>query len=62
MDVFSGLTDDQMALLMCAGALAACGLMMTISYYIGGHHRPAEEIRIPLTDRDDREDSHRKAA
>lgn len=34
MDLFSGLTDDQTALLGCLGALVACGGIMSLSFYL----------------------------
>jgi hypothetical protein len=62
MDVLSGLTDDQMALLMCVGALFGCGAIMSLSYYIGSDRREDQEIRILRNDRDQAEETKQKAA
>lgn len=62
MDILSGLSDDQMALVMCVGALIGCGLMMSLSYYLGSHREDEAEIHIPLGDEEDRDDSFRRAA
>jgi hypothetical protein len=35
MDLFNGLSDDQTALIGCAAALAVCGTIMSLSYYVG---------------------------
>ncbi len=35
MDLFSNLSDDQVALLGCATALVVSGAVMSLSYYIG---------------------------
>ncbi len=34
MTLFSGMTDDQIALLGCFAALVVCGGLMSLSYYI----------------------------
>jgi hypothetical protein len=34
-ELFKTLSDDQIALLGCAGALALAGTIMSLSYYIG---------------------------
>jgi hypothetical protein len=35
MDIFSNLTDDQIALLGCVAALISSGGLMVVSHYIG---------------------------
>lgn len=35
MEFLNGLTDDQTALVGCAGALIVCGTIMSLSYYVG---------------------------
>ena len=62
MDVLSGLTDDQMALVICCGALFGCGAIMSLSYYIGSDRREDQEIRILRDVRDQAEETKRKAA
>lgn len=63
MDAISGMTDDQMALVMCFGAFFGCGIIMSLSYYIGAERREDEELRILLENKQDQsEESHRKAA
>ncbi|MBD3676038.1 MAG: hypothetical protein HUJ26_21220 [Planctomycetaceae bacterium] len=63
MDALSGLTDDQMALVMCLGAFFGCGIIMSLSYYIGTDGRQDEELRILMeTQQDQSEESHQKAA
>lgn len=62
MEVISGLTDDQMALLMCIGALFGCGAIMSLSYYIGTDRREDQEIHVLRNEQDQAEDSSRKAA
>jgi len=65
MEIMSGLTDDQMAIVMCVGAVLGCGLMMSLGFYLGADSRENQEIRI-LTDQsplvDQSEESKRKAA
>lgn len=42
------LTDDQLAILGCLGAMLGCALLMSLSYYFG---RPvAEERTVALAD------------
>jgi len=63
MDALSGLTDDQMALLMCFGAFFGCGLIMSLSYYIGTDRGQDEEVRILMENKQGQsEESQRKAA
>ena len=62
MDVLSGMSDDQMAILMCVAAVMGCALVMSLSYYIGAERREDEELRILLDQQDQSEESHRKAA
>ena len=62
MEILSGLTDDQMALLMCIGALFGCGAIMSLSYYIGTDQREDQEIHILRNDQDQPEETRRKAA
>jgi|GEM_PF-1662947 hypothetical protein len=63
MDAISGMTDDQMALVMCFGAFFGCGIIMSLSYYIGAERREDEELRILLENKQDQsEESHQKAA
>jgi len=63
MDALSGLSDDQMALVMCFGAFFGCGIIMSLSYYIGAERKEDEELRILLDKQQDQsEESHRKAA
>ena len=62
MEILSGLTDDQMALLMCIGALFGCGAIMSLSYYIGTDQREDQEIHILRKDQDQPEETRRKAA
>lgn len=40
MDIFSNLTDDQIALLGCAAALISSGGLMVLSHYIGRLRKP----------------------
>lgn len=47
MDLLSGLTDDQIALMGCVGLLLAAGTLMSLSYHLGcfvrrhvGQHAP----------------------
>ena len=50
MDLLSGLTDDQTALLGCAVSLAVCGLLMVLSYYVGQvRRRQPQESALPTT-------------
>ena len=62
MEILSGLTDDQMALLMCVGALFGCGAIMSLSYYIGTDQREDQEIHILRNDQEQSEETKRKAA
>jgi len=63
MEIMSGLTDDQMALVMCVGAFFGCGIIMSLSYYIGAERREDEELRILLESQEEQsEESHQKAA
>lgn len=62
MEIISGLTDDQMALLMCIGALLGCGAIMSLSFYIGTDRREDQEIHILRNDQDQSEETKRKAA
>jgi len=57
MDMLSHLTDDQIALLGCAGALILSGTAMSLSYYVGrfrsrtSHSQPsAPELRVQAVD------------
>ncbi len=45
MEMFSSFSDDQLALFGCAIAFVACGVLMTVSYYIGGHAKQQQEAR-----------------
>ncbi|MDB4637685.1 MAG: hypothetical protein P8M30_07660 [Planctomycetaceae bacterium] len=63
MEAISGMTDDQMALVMCFGAFFGSGIIMSLSYYIGAERREDEELRILLEQKQDQsKESHRKAA
>ncbi len=63
MDFFSGLSDNQAALVMCVGALFGCGLLMSLSYYIGAGRRrdEASTLRVSTGEAAERDD-RRKAA
>lgn len=63
MDFLSGLSDNQAALVMCVGALFGCGVLMSLSYYIGAGRRRDETptLRVPAGETADRDD-RRKAA
>ena len=37
MDLFSSFSDDQVALIGCAVAFVVTGVMLSISYHLGGH-------------------------
>lgn len=45
MDLFSTLSDDQVALFGCAVAFVVAGFMMTMSYYIGNRGQEQENAR-----------------
>jgi hypothetical protein len=48
---------------MCFGAFFGCGIIMSLSYYIGAERREDEELRILLENKQDQsEESHQKAA
>lgn len=62
MDIFAGMSDDQSALLMCFGALFSCGVIMSLSYYVGaGRRRPDAEVTVAVPERQ-AGDTQRKAA
>jgi hypothetical protein len=50
MELFSNLSDDQIALLGCATALMATGTLMSLSYFIGRNrmHGNAALQRVPM--------------
>jgi hypothetical protein len=62
MNIFSHLSDDQMALVLCVGALVICGLMMSLSHYIGSNSRKDADVSLPVSKSKDSEQSQRKAA
>ncbi|MFK7820134.1 MAG: hypothetical protein AB8G99_15540 [Planctomycetaceae bacterium] len=43
MEVFSGFSDDHVALFGCAVAFVAAGFLMTVSYYIGNRGQNQQE-------------------
>ncbi len=45
MDLFSGFSDDQVALAGCALAFAAAGFLMCVSYYLGNHSQQKDDAR-----------------
>lgn len=50
MDLFSALSDDQLAILGCFAALAVCGLIAMISFHFGPQGKnpqTPESIRMP---------------
>jgi hypothetical protein len=62
MEILSGLSDNQSALVMCGAALLVCGTIMSWSHYLGGG-RSEEPVAGAVPERPAGEtDSHRKAA
>lgn len=49
LDFINSLSDDQFAILGCVTALLICGIVMSLSYYIGQFFnvREAEQIAAP---------------
>jgi hypothetical protein len=62
MNFLNHLTDDQMALVMCFGALLICGLLMSVSHFLGGSRVEDPEVRLSVPESKDSDQSHRKAA
>jgi hypothetical protein len=75
MGVFSGLSDDQIAVIYCCAALFASATLMSLSYYIGQYRKRSDSAdshipfttavprQGPITDRDQvGHDSDRRAA
>lgn len=62
MNMLNNLTDDQMALVMCLGALLICGLLMSLSHVIGASRTEDSEVSLPVPDSKDSDQSQRKAA
>lgn len=65
MDLFSNLTDDQLALLGCFAAILVSATVMSLSYYIGPASRTAQAPRtLPHVERirHQSQDDQRKAA
>jgi hypothetical protein len=65
MDILNNLSDDQLALLGCMGALLISGTIMCLSYYVGPARSAAPAIRkLPHVERQKAqyESSDRKAA
>lgn len=68
MDIFSGLTDDQFALIGCAIALVVTGGLMSISHHIGNARRSVSQPRRfsyeehKATQQEERRDTMRPAA
>ena len=50
MEFLSGLTDDQTALIGCVVALAACGLALTLSSFIGQARNRTQPATRPLSE------------
>jgi hypothetical protein len=48
MELFSNLSDDQIALLGCAAALVTTGTIMSLSHFIGRSRNQAAPVRAPL--------------
>lgn len=66
MDLTSTFTDDQLAVMGCFAALAVCGLVAMISFYMGPQGRrqqseQPEKVSLPVSQDEVRRDS-RKAA
>ncbi len=55
MDFLRTLTDDQTALLGCFAALAAAGLVMSLSYYLGHWNRSADDATHQIPQSQDRQ-------
>lgn len=66
MELFSNLSDDQLALLGCFGAIFASMVIMSLSYYIGPGSQASQQITrtLPHVERlkTNNQDEHRKAA
>ncbi|MGD9858314.1 MAG: hypothetical protein AB7U20_25515 [Planctomycetaceae bacterium] len=62
MNFLHNLSDDQTALIGCAAALAAAGLMMSISYYLGRWNETAQPVAHRLPQRQHGADRSGKAA
>lgn len=69
MDLTSTFTDDQLAIIGCFGALAACGLVAMITFHWGPQGRKQQSqqpnsVRIPVAQEKAAQDSQdsRKAA
>ena len=62
MNFLNHLSDDQMALVMCVGALLTCGLMMSLSHFLGASRREEPEVRLSVPESKDSDQSQRKAA
>lgn len=45
MDLFSTLSDDQIALIGCAAAFVVATFLMTVSYYVGQRGQNRENTR-----------------
>lgn len=52
MSVLQYLSDDQLALIGCAAALAAAGLVMSLSYYLGRWNQAARPMSHRLPQRE----------
>lgn len=61
MEIFSGLSDNQTALVMCGAALLVCGSIMSLSHFIGRAGRPDESV-AGAVEAPHEDDSQRKAA
>ena len=62
METISNLSDDQMALIMCVGAILCCGLIMSLSHYIGSTNESDEAPQLRVPEPKDSDQSKRKAA
>jgi hypothetical protein len=62
MNFLNNLSDDQMALVMCVGALLTCGLLMSLSHFIGTARQEDPEVRLSVPESKDSDQSQRKAA
>lgn len=66
MELFNNATDDQIALLFCAGALLVSGGLMYVTYFVGRRRQDAEmtsrSIPMAPVQKTDSDSSERKAA
>ncbi len=63
MDLFSNMSDDQIALLGCAGAFCVASLLMIVSYYAGQRNQRDSEAgqQVLLTRQTDAESLNKAA-